>query len=288
MGSITYGPILIDRVEKKYEVGINDAGIVTLWRELTNFLSTYGLVPSQEITSVGSVYFENSGYDLLRYSLAGNCHSLHVRLRAYEQFGRPPEPISDYWVEVKIREDEVRRKKRFRIERDTLSKFLMGENVEEWVINYNNGATSDPKLVRHLQFQAQDTMQTLGLRPTLLVTYKRLALQNARERVSIDWDIQYFHVGAGVLFYDTWKYPIERPVGRAEKTMLEFKYPEGSSPLWIGELSRRFPIWEKDYSKFLAGMWFLFKGPLKDHEDASFFLDGISSSHKASINNPIG
>lgn len=276
-------PLYISRIERKYEVGVDDAAVVTFWRELCEFLPKYGLYPVEEIGSIGSVYFDNKAFDLLRYSLTRNLRSLHVRLRAYELYGRPPEPISEYWIEVKIREEDIRRKKRFRIERETLFEFLRGKDVEDKILHSNNGEFSDRGVVHQLHLETRDTVHTLGLEPILLVTYKRLAFQGNQERVSIDWDIQYYHVGSSVLYYDSWKYPVEWPVGKAGKTIVEFKFPEGGFPLWVDGLSRRFPLWEMDYSKYLAGMWFLLNGPLNHNKEASSFRDMIARSRLACV-----
>jgi len=106
-------PVFKDRIEKKYQLGVDESHVADLWREMTLFLAPYGLAPVQEITSVGSVYFDNKDYDLLHYSLLGRL--MLVRIRAYELYGRPPEPIKEYWVEVKTAQGERRTKRRFRL-----------------------------------------------------------------------------------------------------------------------------------------------------------------------------
>ena len=124
-----------DRIEKKYQVGINGSEVAGLWRDLRPFLARHGLVPVQEITSVGSVYFDNKDCDLLRYSLFGRL--MLVRLRSYETYGRPPGPITEYWVEVKTAAAERRKKKRFRLTKGELLEFLEGRDAGESVIDCN-------------------------------------------------------------------------------------------------------------------------------------------------------
>src|SRR5262245_64389010 len=75
-------PVFNDRIEKKFQLGVRDSEVATVWRELGSILAPYGMVPVQEITSVGSLYFDNKDYDLLRYSLYNRLFL--VRLRAYE------------------------------------------------------------------------------------------------------------------------------------------------------------------------------------------------------------
>ncbi len=268
------GPIYQDRIEKKYQVGLSEDGVAGLWRELSECLPKYGLNPLYEITSVGSVYFDNKDYNLLHYTLGGRL--LVVRLRAYETYGRSPEPITEYWVEVKTADDGRRKKKRFRLTKTGLLEFLEGRDAGESVFDYNKKA-AERRVIRDLYRETQETVLTMGLKPTLLVTYKRIAFQGEVERLSIDWDVQYYPVTTAVYDYSSWKYLVEKPAGKAEKVILELKYSQGSVPAWFNDLQRRFPIWEKDYLKPVEGMGFLFQGPLRYHKEADFLLRKIAA-----------
>lgn len=269
-------PIYQDRIERNYQVGVSEDGVAALWRELSEYLPKYGLHPIYDITCVGSVYFDNRDCDLTRYAVINGGRLILVRLRTYENYGQSPKPISDYWVEVKIREKERWRKKRFRLNRADLRGFLEGREAGQSVLDYNqNGA--DPDVVRSLYRETQETVLTTGLKPILLVTYKRIAFQNEIERLCLDWDIQYYPVGTNVYSYDSWKYPVEEPAGKSQKTILELKYPQDSPPAWIADLEKSYPIRKTDFSKYVAGMGFLFQGPLKHHEEANDFIQKIEA-----------
>ena len=270
------GPIYQDRTERNYQVGVSQDGVAGLSRELSEYLPKYGLHPIYEITCVGTVYFDNRDYDLTRYTVLNRGRRLLVRLRTYENYGESPKPISDYWVEVKIRENDRWRKKRFRLNRADLPEFLEGRDAGQSVLDYSqNGA--DPDVVRSLYRETQEIVLTMGLKPIFLLTYKRIAFQNEIERLSLDWDIQYYHVGTDVYSYDSWKYPVEEPAGKSDKTILELKYPQGSPPAWIADLEKRYPIRETGFLKFVEGMGFLFQGPLKYHREADSFLQFIET-----------
>lgn len=268
------GPIYQDRIERKFQVGISEASVAGLWRELSEYLPKYGLDPIYEITSVGSVYFDNKDYDLLRCCLSGSL--MLVRLRAYEAYGRPPEPITEYWLEVKTAHDDRRIKKRFRLTKSALLEFLQGGEAGESVIAYNKEG-GEQHLIRDFYRESQKTVLTLDLRPTLLVTYKRLAFQSGIERLSIDWDVQYHYVTTKVYDYSSWKYLVEKPAGKADKVILELKYLQDDVPVWFNDLQRTYPIWERDYLKPLEGMGFLFQGPLKYHREADSFRQMIKA-----------
>lgn len=271
----TRGPIYQDRIERNYRLDVSTDGIAGFWRNLNDYLPRFGLVPIYEITCVGSVYFDNKDFDLTRYNLVNGGRYLLVRLRTYENYDESPKPISDYWIEVKIREKERWRKKRFRLSRTDLPKFLEGKDEGQSLLDYNQNV--DPDVVRNLYRETQETVLTNGLKPMLLVTYRRVAFQNEIERVCLDSDIQYYHVGANVYSYNSWKYPLEEPVGRSRRAIVEVKYPQGRPPAWMTDLERSYPLWHTNFSKYVEGMGFLFRGPLKNYKETNYFLPRIEA-----------
>lgn len=267
-------PVFKDRIERKYQLGVKDSEVASLWREIGSVLAPYGMVPVQEITSVGSVYFDNKDYDLLRYSLDDRLFL--VRLRVYELYGRPPEAISEYWVEVKTATDERRSKRRFRLTRSQLQTFLDGGEASQIVLDQNR-LDHDPDELRKLYRDTQETIVTLGLKPFILIVYKRVAFQNENARLSIDWDVQYYNVSTDVYDFDSWKDPIVQAVGRAGAVILELKYLHGNLPAWFSELQRRYPIRERECLKTLEAMGILFHGQLKQHHQADYFRPRIDA-----------
>src|SRR5918992_2883463 len=162
------GPIYQDRIERNYQLGVREAGVADLWRDLSDYLPRNGLIPLYEITCVGSVYFDNRDFDLTRYTILNGDRHILVRIRAYENYGEFPKPISDYWIEVKIRDKERWRKKRFRLARAHLPEFLRGRDGEQSVLDYEQNGI-DPEAVRNLYRETQETVLTTGLKPMLLV-----------------------------------------------------------------------------------------------------------------------
>jgi SPX domain protein involved in polyphosphate accumulation len=274
-------PAFNDRVEIKYQIGIHESEVAELWRELTRLLKPFGLDPVQEITSVGSVYFDNRDCDLLRFSLLG--HLMIFRTRAYEAFGRVPDPITKYWVEVKTAQGIRRKKKRFPLTKSELIRFLSREHFDERPSNGNFPLVQskiDPELYR----ESRETLLTMGLNPMLLVVCKRVAFQGPADRLSIDWDVQYFPATADVYNSSSWKYLTEPAAGRAGKVILEIKTLTGDRmPPWLSELQRRYPIREREYLKPVEGMGFLFKGPLRAHTQADYFIPRIDAYMENSL-----
>jgi hypothetical protein len=118
----------------------------------------------------------------------------------------------------------------------------------------------------------------MGLAPLLLVTYKRVAFQSETSRLSIDWDIQYYSAGNDIYDLSSWKYLPLEAAGKARKVILELKcmFDEGV-PEWFSEIQQLYPIWQREYLKPVEGMGFLFRGPLRHHKEADYFLPRIDA-----------
>jgi VTC domain-containing protein len=272
--SSTKSPPFNDRIEEKYQAGISENQVAALWRDLRSFLSPYGIDPVQEITSVGSVYFDNKDCDLLRYSLLGRL--MLVRLRVYEVYGRYPKPISEFWVETKTGRDGRRQKRRFRLNKRALLDFLEGREPGESVFNLNRHEAEKGCLL-DLYRESQETVLTMGVKPMLLVACKRVAFQGEVERLSIDWDVKYYNVTPAVFDLYSWRDLIEAPAGKAEKVILELKYLEGDIPEWFPILQQKYSVYRREYLKPVEGMGFLFRGPLNDHKEAKRLLPMIDA-----------
>jgi VTC domain-containing protein len=273
-------PAFNDRVEKKFQLGIDETDVAALWRDLSSILKPYGLEAVQEITSVGSVYFDNKDCDLLRFSLFG--HLMVFRTRAYELYGRAPEPISEYWVEVKTAQGARRRKRRFPLSKDALFTFLEGKELPQ-PANDQFVPIYDPD-VNESYRASQETVLTMGLKPILLVTCKRIAFQGETARLSIDWDVEYYSAATNIYDLNSWKYLTVSSVGKAGKVIVEMKCLQDEGvPQWFAEIQRRYPIWPREYLKPVEGMGFLFKGPLEHHKEAHYLLPLINAYMENSL-----
>jgi len=267
-------PAFNDRIEKKYQIGIDESCIAELWREMGDMLRPYDILPVQEITSVGSVYFDNRDCDLLRFSLLG--HLMLFRTRAYETFGESAEAISRYWVEVKTARGARRMKKRFSLTKSEMLKFLESDALNNNFAGFAE-STKNNDHERELYREAKETLETMGLKPILLVTCKRLAFQGPTDRLSLDWDVTYYSATPNVYEQPSWKYLVQSPVGKADKVILETKLlGDNVEPLWLAELQRRIPIRAREFLKPVEGMGYLFDGPLKHHSAASDFSQRIA------------
>jgi SPX domain protein involved in polyphosphate accumulation len=274
-------PFYTDRIERKYQVGIDPSDLSAFCRDVSRYAPLHEFIPGRQITWVNSIYFENQEFDLLRFSLLSGQDNIHVRLRTYEYDGSPPRPIPDYWLEMKIKKEEVRKKKRLKMQGEALGAFLEGRDVAGRILEDNlDGA--DPENIRSSYREIQNTIFNLGLKPTLLVAYRRVAFQNEIERLSIDWDVHYYHVSQHVHRYPSWR-DVAKCLGeKTEKIFLELKCPQGAIPTWVANLKRDYPLWELGYfSKYNEGMSFLFPGQFKHLTESNYFLRMIKAYTEA-------
>jgi SPX domain protein involved in polyphosphate accumulation len=273
-------PAFNDRVEKKFQLGIEEKEVAALWRDLSTVLHPYGLEPVQEITSVGSVYYDNKDCDLLRFSLLG--HLMLFRTRAYEMYGQVPQPIGEYWIELKTAQGTRRRKRRFPLAKGALQDFLDGREMVQSVAD--RGREAGVADIGELYSASQETVLTMGLKPLLLVRCKRIAFQSDTSRLSIDWDVEYYHAQASLYEASSWKYLAEPSVGRSGKVILEMKcLTDEGVPAWFSELQQRYPVWAREYLKPVEGMGCLFKGPLRHHKEVNYFIPLINAYMENSL-----
>jgi hypothetical protein len=118
----------------------------------------------------------------------------------------------------------------------------------------------------------------MGLMPLLLVTCKRVAFQSDTTRLSIDWDVRYYSADEEIYELASWKYLPREPAGKAGKVILELKcLVDEGVPEWFSLLQQQYPIWQREYLKPVEGMGYLFKGPLRHHKQADYFLPRIEA-----------
>ena len=178
-------------------------------------------------------------------------------------------PSKSIGLRSRLAQGERRRKRRFRLTKGALVDFLDGKEPQSSVFDCNKDDVTEDDL-RKLYAETQESIFTMGLEPFILVNYKRIAFQSEAERLSIDWDVEYFPVSTEVYDHCSWKDIPQQSVGKANKVILELKYLHGSIPEWFADLRRKYPIREKEFLKTLEGMGFVFQGPLRGSPKGKF------------------
>lgn len=263
-------PIYLERMERKFEVGISKETLPALWADLSRYIPLHEFIPGQQITYNSTIYFDSEDCFLLRRGLLNRYDHFRIRARKYE-YDSTSSP-GTYWLELKMRKEDIRRKQRLELEGRDLQGLLEGKEIGGRVLDYNH-AHADSEVCGQVYREIQDIIITKGLKPFLLVSYKRVAFENREERLSIDWDIRYYHVGSPVFSSKCLKDFPDRPAGYDAAMVLELKYT-GEIPSWMSDLQGKYPIWYRStFSKLDRGMKALLEGPLKARGDSGFLLE---------------
>lgn len=266
--------IYLERTERKFEVGIGKESLPSLCADVSRYIPLHEFVPGQQITHNNTIYFDSEDCLLLRSGLLNKLDHIRIRARKYEYESLDPQLY--YWLEFRIRKGDVRRKQRLKLEGKHLRRLLAGEKIDPKVLEYNR-PHADPKACRALYGEIQNTIVGNGLRPVLWVAYQRAAFENGLERVTVDWDIRYYHVGPPVFRYKSLKNLKKKPAGREKTMVLELKY-SGDLPSWMSDLQQKYPIRCSDlFSKLVMGMKALLEGPLKSRAGSGSLLRLISA-----------
>lgn len=128
-------------------------------------------------------------------------------------------------------------KQRLCLHPDLLDRFMRGEDVEREVVTYNL-AHGDSETICRSYRNIRKLFREKGLKPVLLVAYKRVAFQGRAERLSLDWDIHYCPIAPATPIQDAFAVASENTAGRERAVLLEIKYPDGKFPQWVEQLQR--------------------------------------------------
>jgi|GEM_PF-890044 len=262
--------IYLERTESKFEVKLPVLAVPELIKTIGSYIPLHEYVPGQMITHNNTIYFDSEDCFLLRQGLENRFDHLRVRARKYEYDNSEP-AHSYYWLELKIRQGETRKKERINLTANDLRGLLHGLPVTPRVCDYNSSHLGE-EACRALYEQLQDIVEERALKPILLASYQRVAFENATDRLSIDWDIRYRLAGRFLFGYPSLNEIPHAPAGEEDTIVMELKYT-GELPTWVQDLQRHLPIQRlASFSKCDRGMKTLLQGPLSDRSDAGDLL----------------
>lgn len=261
-----------ERTEMKFEVAMTAEELPALWRDIARHIPMHEYVPGRWTTHNNTLYFDSPDCRLLKDGLVNRFDHLRIRARKYEYEPALEDGSQDYWLELKRREGEIRRKERFLLRRQDLEGLLAGDPCGEGVLERNRGQLDLLTVYRDIQQLVLD----LRLEPFTLASYNRVAFEGPGVRLSVDWDIRYHAADRSTLRVDRLK-DLPDPAGRESTAVLELKYI-GEVPLWLAELQAAYPIaYRTSFSKCDRGTKALLQGPLRVRPDASLLLQMLES-----------
>jgi hypothetical protein len=272
MKNLTY----MERVERKYELAISEDSLPALRHDVNQYLPAHEFTPGQAVTINNTLYFDNEDFLFLRNGLANKADHARIRARKYEYDSTPSNGPAYYWIELRIRKGEIRKKQRLKLEKGDFQRLLEGREIDEKVLGYNQ-SYADSERCKRLYREIQDIIIEKTLKPVLLVSYSRVAFERGEVRLTVDWDIRYRQAGPSVFHYKALRDLPEQPCGFEKNMVLELKY-SGGLPPWVSGLQQKYPIRPRIFfSKLDGGMKALLEGPLRSRPHSKSLLDMISA-----------
>ncbi len=231
-----------ERSEKKY-LPASSRYHLTL-DTVKKFVPVYMFTKDQPVTHLRTVYFDNDTFDTYYAWLNREPVRYKVRYREYGYDGKFPDEV---WIELKIRNHSISQKKRFKIRREHLDKFLSGQDVLKEVLKENRKSPD----VMNAYTAIQGYIMSNRLKPMLTIEYERVSFQPSEDsdvRITLDKDIVMRNL----------------VTGRATKhdcVVLETKVSGPRTPLWLTDLIEELGTTrDVRFSKFALGIRSLFLG----------------------------
>ena len=97
---------------------------------------------------------------------------MRIRARKYEYDSTSFPDSSAYWVELRIRKGDIRKKQRLKLEGRDLHDLLEGKEINGSILDYDR-AHADSRLCHEVYKKIQDIIIEKSLRPVLLAVLDR-------------------------------------------------------------------------------------------------------------------
>lgn len=221
------------RIERKYP--LPDEQLPQVIEAVNDVLPVYRYNGSTDWSSLRTTYLDTREHQCFKEHLQLLPVRKKIRIRQYGHSGKY-EPLC--WIELKIKDRNMRLKRRFRCTPEHAARLLQGEDIGRDIRAINTEQACSIYPVIH------GMIQELGLRPVIRVDYDRLSFQNPEDpdvRVTVDREIQ-FRAATGNLS------------GQLNGMVLELKY-NGQRPSWMSALRTQLEISRRrQYSKFARSM----------------------------------
>ena len=253
-----------ERSEKKYLPGSSRYHLTL--HTVKKFVPVYMFRKNQPVTHIRTTYLDNDNFDTYYDWL--NREPIRYKVR-YRDYGYDGKFSDEVWMELKIRNYSISQKKRFRINRAQVNKFISGQDVLKEVVGENS---KNPDII-DTYASIQGYIVSNRLKPILTIEYKRISFQPSEEsdvRITLDRDI-------------TMRNLLTRKAAKDNRVVLETKVSGPRTPLWLNDMIEELGTTRNvRFSKFALGMqrFFFQEQPSSVAERREVSAPGkISSAH---------
>lgn len=211
------------RYEKKYIISIEQ------YNELMSQMITRMSADQYGKHTISNIYFDTSGFDLIRTSLNKPTYKEKIRLRSY---GQPAEDNSVF-IELKKKFDGVVYKRRVPLPLKDARKYLY----------YGIKPEKDSQILREIDY----SMNLYEPKPKVYLAYERIAFfgkEDPELRVTFDMNIR-----ARENNLDLSKSSYGIPLLEKGMLLMEIKIP-GAMPVWMSRMLSEIKIFPVSFSKY--------------------------------------
>ena len=228
------------RSEKKYLPGSSRYHLTL--QAVQEFVPVYMFEKDKPVTHVRTTYYDNDSFDTYYDWLNREPIRYKVRCREYGYDGKFSDEV---WMELKIKNYSISQKKRFKIKRDLVDRFISGQDILKEVLKENK-KTRD---VVDMYASIQGYIISNHLKQILMIEYKRVSFQPSEDsdvRITLDRDIIMRNLLTGLVVKDSC-------------VVLETKVSGPRTPLWLSDMVEDVGTTRNvRFSKFALGMQRLF------------------------------
>jgi hypothetical protein len=230
-------PPVLERYECKYTIPAAMVDEIAAFALAYCALDRYSEISSDGYYTINSLYFDTPTFFFLQQRLCKAENRFNMRVRSYGEEARPPD-----FLEIKQRTGDVTRKYRARHHDDNLEAVLSGAQPGGTAVEDRNRALF------------VDTASKYGARPVVLLQYRRKALFSVCDdyaRVTFDTALRYMPPpGFRPLPDKQSMAPCSLEGRTGGEVILELKCCPKSVPLWMVDLTRRFGLQRRGFSKY--------------------------------------
>lgn len=231
--------MVFERYERKYLLGPSEKQAILQAMEGRMLLDRYGK------TTIRNIYFDTSGYDLIRRSLQGPEYKEKLRIRSYRQVS----PLDPVFVELKKKYRGIVYKRRIEIP---------GFQAMDWLSAGGDKPAPDPDPEQPNFLQIRDEIdyflrrnERAGLSPKVFLSYEREAyapVKESKEDIRITFDTNILARDHDLHLSST---AYGGPVLDEDLTVMEVKVPrDGAIPMWLARTLSENRIYRSSFSKY--------------------------------------
>lgn len=175
------------RREIKYALEAEFAGQL---RELvSDHLPGYEFKTGHPYTYITSIYFDTDNLDFFNKARVSYDDNLKIRVKEY--YYRAPEGLITYpycFVEIKQRVQGLVMKRRIRLPKPLLNRFMRGEDVWKQIVQEDSGVQFED--IEEIYSELRRYLKTYRVRPSSIIHYRRNVYQRDENELRITFDDQ--------------------------------------------------------------------------------------------------